>query len=135
MSKTFDNILKSTLGGGIPLMIFIIALLAGAMALQFTPREEEPQIVVPMVDVLVQAAGLSATQVERQVTTPLEKLLSQIIPIALTAASVSNSLQNSNLKDLPLLYMLPRMRPSLIMNEEIERISDDFIIIIHINRQ
>lgn len=87
----------------------------------------------------VQAVGTLSLgrwkETENQGAVPVEKLLSQIIPIALTAASVSNSLQNSNLKDLPLLYMLPRMRQSLIMNEEIERISDDFIIIIHINRQ
>ena len=42
-----------------------------------TPREEEPQIIVPMVDVLVSVPGLSSKQVERQVTTPLEKLLFQ----------------------------------------------------------
>ena len=48
------------------------------VALNYTPREEEPQIVVPMVDVLVNSPGMSSKQVERQVTTPLEKLLAQI---------------------------------------------------------
>ena len=43
-----------------------------------TAREEEPQIVVPMADVLVTAPGLSAKQVERQIATPLEKFLHQI---------------------------------------------------------
>ncbi|WP_419610950.1 efflux RND transporter permease subunit, partial [Thiolapillus sp.] len=46
--------------------------------LVFTPREEEPQIVVPMADILVSVPGLSAQQVEKQVTLRLEKLLSQI---------------------------------------------------------
>ncbi len=78
MNSPFNKLLLSTMNGGVPIAIFIIALAAGALALQFTAREEEPQIVVPMVDVLVQAPGLSAKQVERQVTTPVEKLLSQI---------------------------------------------------------
>jgi multidrug efflux pump subunit AcrB len=58
--------------------IIVLALVAGLFALQLMPREEEPQIVVPMVDVLVEAPSLTARQVERQVTTPLEKLLTQI---------------------------------------------------------
>ncbi|MEJ8568702.1 efflux RND transporter permease subunit [Elongatibacter sediminis] len=74
----FDRLVAYALRGGTPLTIFIIALLAGAAALYLTPREEEPQIVVPMVDVLVTAPGLSADQVERQVSVPIEKLLTQI---------------------------------------------------------
>lgn len=73
-----DKLIRYTLDGGLPLVIFVVAITAGLLALQLTPREEEPQIVVPMVDVLVNAPGLSAKQVERQVTTPLEKLLAQI---------------------------------------------------------
>jgi multidrug efflux pump subunit AcrB len=73
-----DKVIRYSLGGGLPLVIFVVAMVSGLLALQLTPREEEPQIVVPMVDVLVNAPGLSAKQVERQVTTPLEKLLAQI---------------------------------------------------------
>lgn len=73
-----ERVLRYTLNGGLPLVIFVVAIVCGLLALQLTPREEEPQIVVPMVDVLVKAPGLSAKQVERQVTTPLEKLLAQI---------------------------------------------------------
>lgn len=78
MSHPIDRLIRYTLGGGLPQMIFLLGLFAGALALMYTPREEEPQIVVPMVDVLVNAPGLSAKQVERQVTIPLEKLLAQI---------------------------------------------------------
>jgi multidrug efflux pump subunit AcrB len=67
-----------TLRGSLPLAVFLIGIVAGAVALMLTPREEEPQIVVPMIDVLVEAPGLSARQTERQVTIPLEKLLAQI---------------------------------------------------------
>jgi multidrug efflux pump subunit AcrB len=73
-----DRLVRRSLDGGIPLFIFILALLAGMIALHYTPREEEPQIVVPMLDVLVSAPGLSAEQVARQVTIPVEKLLTQI---------------------------------------------------------
>ena len=73
-----DRLVRRSLDGGIPLFFFAVAMIAGLIALQYTPREEEPQIVVPMLDVLVSAPGLSAEQVERQVTIPVEKLLTQI---------------------------------------------------------
>ena len=43
-----------------------------------TPREEEPQIVVPLADVMVNFPGRSADEVEHLVSTRLEKLLFQI---------------------------------------------------------
>ncbi|MGD8257833.1 MAG: efflux RND transporter permease subunit, partial [Desulfobacterales bacterium] len=64
--------------GPIPLLLMLTALIGGILALMITPREEEPQIIVPMADVLVWAPGLSAEQIERQIATPLEKLLYQI---------------------------------------------------------
>ncbi len=73
-----ERVVRYALTGGLPMVMFVVAIALGVIALQLTPREEEPQIVVPMVDVLVNAPGLSAKQVERQVTTPLEKLLAQI---------------------------------------------------------
>jgi multidrug efflux pump subunit AcrB len=59
-------------------MLIIAALLAGAAALMLTPREEDPQIVVPVMDVLVEFPGATAAEVEKLVTTPLESLLKQI---------------------------------------------------------
>ncbi|TLU67728.1 efflux RND transporter permease subunit [Thalassotalea litorea] len=73
-----DGLVARSLQGKIPLVIFFLSLLLGLLALKITPREEEPQIVVPMIDVQVLAPNLTANQVERQVTIPLEKLLSQI---------------------------------------------------------
>ena len=78
MMNLIDRLLRYALGGGLPKLIFVVGLAAGVIALIYTPREEEPQIVVPMIDVVVEAPGLSARQVERQVTIPLEKLLAQI---------------------------------------------------------
>jgi multidrug efflux pump subunit AcrB len=66
------------LRGDVSLMLIAISLLVGLAALAVTPREEEPQIVVPMADVMIEASGLSASQVEGQVTERLEKLLFQI---------------------------------------------------------
>lgn len=60
------------------LLFLLVSLLAGAAALILTPREEDPQIVVPVMDVFVEAPGASAAEVEQQITTPLEALLKQI---------------------------------------------------------
>jgi multidrug efflux pump subunit AcrB len=60
------------------LLFLLISLVAGAVALSLTPREEDPQIVVPVMDVFVQAPGASSEEVEKQITTPLEVLLRQI---------------------------------------------------------
>ncbi len=54
------------------------SILAGIGAVAVLPREEEPQIVVPLVDVFVQMPGASAREVEERVTKPMEKLLWEI---------------------------------------------------------
>ena len=54
------------------------SLFMGLFALFFTPREEEPQIVVPVMDVFVEAPGTSAKEVEKLVATPLEEKLREI---------------------------------------------------------
>ena len=73
-----QRIVEVFLRGNLSVMFILISLLAGAVALLVTPREEEPQIVVPLADVYVQVPGASAEEVERQVATRLEKLLYQI---------------------------------------------------------
>ena len=77
-SDWLSRLLDSTLRGSLPLLLLLVAFAGGLIALMVTAREEEPQIVVPMADVMVTAPGLSAEQVERQIATPLEKLLFQI---------------------------------------------------------
>jgi multidrug efflux pump subunit AcrB len=59
-------------------LIVIASLLLGLFAVVVTPREEEPQIVVPMIDVYVTYPGASAKEVEERVTRPMEKLLWEI---------------------------------------------------------
>jgi multidrug efflux pump subunit AcrB len=60
-----------------PLFI-VFAVLLGTFAVLETPREEEPQIIVPMMDVFVEMPGATAREVEQRVTTPMEKLIWEI---------------------------------------------------------
>ena len=87
-----STLLNKVLNSKIPLFILILSIIAGLIALNFTPREEEPQIVVPMIDIIVDVPGINAKQVERLVTTPLEKLLTQVAGVE-HVYSVSNSNQ------------------------------------------
>ncbi len=50
----------------------------GLFAVAALPREEEPQIVVPMVDVFVELPGAAPAEVEQRVTRPIEKLLWEV---------------------------------------------------------
>ena len=54
------------------------SLLLGLFAVVKLPREEEPQIAIPMVDVFVEMPGASPREVEERVTKPMEKLLWEI---------------------------------------------------------
>ena len=59
--------------------LFLLAALAvGLVALITLPREEEPQISVPMVDIMVQANGLRAEDAVKLVTEPLETIIKSI---------------------------------------------------------
>ncbi|MBZ5639255.1 MAG: efflux RND transporter permease subunit [Acidobacteriia bacterium] len=60
-----------------PLLV-AAALALGVLAVVATPREEEPQIVVPMIDVLAPWPGAEAAEVERLVAVPLERALREI---------------------------------------------------------
>ena len=60
------------------IILIILSLCLGVAAILVTPREEDPQIVVPLADIYVSAPGASAEEVEKLVATPLERLLWQI---------------------------------------------------------
>jgi Cation/multidrug efflux pump len=59
-------------------LIVVTSVLLGLFAVIMLPREEEPQIKVPMIDVLVSMPGFSAKEVEERATRPMEKLLWEI---------------------------------------------------------
>jgi len=73
-----SSILQAFLKGNLAILLIIISLVAGAAALMITPREEEPQIVVPLADVMIMYPGGSAEEVEQLVSSRLEKLFYQI---------------------------------------------------------
>ena len=66
------------IGSKLTPLVIAGSLLLGGFAVWKLPREEEPQIIVPMVDVFVQMPGASAREVEERVTKPMEKLLWEI---------------------------------------------------------
>lgn len=73
-----NGIVRTFLHSHLSIILLVLSVVAGAVALLVTPREEDPQIVVPLADVFVSAPGLSAEEVEQQVATPLERVLYQI---------------------------------------------------------
>ena len=66
------------LNNKLTLLFVVTSLLLGVFATLMTPREEEPQIQVPMVDIFVPFPGATPLEVEQRVATPLEKLLWEI---------------------------------------------------------
>jgi multidrug efflux pump subunit AcrB len=72
------NFARIWIGSKLTPLVIGGSLLLGVFAVLKLPREEEPQIVVPMVDVFVEMPGASAREVEERVTKPMEKLLWEI---------------------------------------------------------
>ena len=59
-------------------LLLIASLAFGLIALMALPREEEPQISVPMIDIQVQAPGLKAPDAVKLITEPLEQIVKGI---------------------------------------------------------
>ena len=72
------RVVRAFLGSNLSLILILLSLTVGAVALMVTPREEEPQIVVPVADIFVAFPGHSAREVEQLVSSRLEKYLFQI---------------------------------------------------------
>jgi multidrug efflux pump subunit AcrB len=72
------RIAKAFLESKLTPLIVVFSLLIGAFAVLVTPREEEPQIKVPMIDIFLAMPGATAEEVERRVTSPLEKAIYEI---------------------------------------------------------
>jgi multidrug efflux pump subunit AcrB len=73
-----------------PLLV-LAALVLGLLAVVATPREEEPQIVVPMIDVIAGWPGATAADVERLVTVPLERAIREIPQVEYVYATTQPS--------------------------------------------
>jgi multidrug efflux pump subunit AcrB len=72
------RIAQAFAGSKLTPLIVIASILLGVGAVWLLPREEEPQIKVPMIDVLVSMPGAEAREIEERVTRPMEKLLWEI---------------------------------------------------------
>jgi multidrug efflux pump subunit AcrB len=59
-------------------LLLLAALFIGLLGLVFTPRQEDPEISVPMVDIFVRYPGAAAVQVARLAINPLERMMSEL---------------------------------------------------------
>ena len=69
---------RAFIGSALTPLFILAAVAAGSVALVSLPREEEPQISVPLVDIHVQAQGLKAEDAVKLVTEPLEIIVKGI---------------------------------------------------------
>ncbi len=87
MERVRDRKMKEGIAGKIAkvfmqskltVLLMIVFMVVGVYSSFLIPREEEPQIDVPMADIFVGYPGASPTEVESRVVKPLEKLISNI---------------------------------------------------------
>jgi multidrug efflux pump subunit AcrB len=72
------KIAKGFISSKLTVLLMIVFMVIGVYSSFLIPREEEPQIDVPMADIFVGYPGASPTEVESRVVKPLEKLISNI---------------------------------------------------------
>ncbi|WP_332771953.1 efflux RND transporter permease subunit [Phenylobacterium sp.] len=69
---------RATISSPLTPLFLLAAIAMGSLALVSIPREEEPQISVPMVDIMVQAPGLRAQDAAELVAKPLETIVKSV---------------------------------------------------------
>jgi multidrug efflux pump subunit AcrB len=119
-------------------VIVLTSIVLGVLAVALTPREEEPQIVVPMVDVMVPFPGASPGEVESQLVTPLERRLWGIPGVEYLYSSsrsdvgfvtvrfkVNESLEASLVKVRQELDAHPELRPAGAMTPVVRALTID----------
>lgn len=79
-------------------VIILACLLLGVVAIRNTPREENPQIVVPAADIIVQLPGATPLEMETLVIRPLESIIKQIAGVDHTYAAALDSLAILNVQ-------------------------------------
>ncbi|MCP5397540.1 MAG: efflux RND transporter permease subunit, partial [Sphingomonadaceae bacterium] len=72
------NLTKAAINSPLTPLFLLAAILVGALATMTIPREEEPQISVPMVDIQVAAPGYSASDAVELVGKPLETIVKSV---------------------------------------------------------
>ncbi len=72
------KIAKGFISSKLTVLLMIVFMVIGVYSSFLIPREEEPQIDVPMADIFVGYPGASPTEVESRIAKPLEKIISNI---------------------------------------------------------
>jgi multidrug efflux pump subunit AcrB len=78
MHQFMESIVRVFIDSKLTPLAILAALCLGVFAIIATPREEEPQIVVPMADIFVDMPGVGIHEMEQRVTIPMEKKLAEI---------------------------------------------------------
>ncbi len=100
-------------------LIILASLLLGIAAVLALPREEEPQIIVPMIDIFVAMPGASSTEVEQRVIRPMEKLLWEIPGVEYVYSTASPGMAMTIVRFLvgePEEQSIVRLQSKLIAN-------------------
>jgi len=80
------------------ILVMMSCLILGFLAIFLTPREENPQIVVPGAEIFVSLPGASAEEVEQLIVNPLEAIVREIKGVDHTYAVAFNSLAVINVQ-------------------------------------
>ncbi len=87
-----EKITKLFIDSKITPLIIVGVMLIGIFAVVLTPKEEDPQIVVPMIDIFVPYPGANAKEVEKRVTFPLEKIMWEIPGVKYVYSTAKNGM-------------------------------------------
>lgn len=72
---------KAFITSPLSLLLLLAFFAVGVLGMWVTPRQEDPQISVPMVDIFVRYPGASAQEVENLISRPLESIMSEMIVV------------------------------------------------------
>ncbi|WP_333616592.1 efflux RND transporter permease subunit, partial [Bacteroides pyogenes] len=72
------KIAKAFITSKLSILLMVAFLMLGAFSIYFIPREEEPQIEVPMADIMIGYPGATPQEVESTVVQPIEKVISNV---------------------------------------------------------
>lgn len=86
------KIAKGFIGSKLTILLMIVFMVVGVYSSFLIPREEEPQIDVPMADIFIGYPGASPEEVESRIIKPLEKLISNIKGVEYVYSTSSNEM-------------------------------------------
>lgn len=72
------NIAKAFITSKLSILLMVASLILGFFSIMYIPREEEPQIEVPMADIMIGYPGASPKEVESGIISPMEKIVANV---------------------------------------------------------